>query len=69
MGFRNDKRLKYKGYGWGIGIWALLVGISRVFVGKHFFGDVCVGFFVGIVFGVLFGFLATKLINRFFESR
>ena len=32
-------------------IWALLVGISRVFVGKHFLGDVLVGFGVGALVG------------------
>ena len=35
-------------------IWAILVGISRVFVGKHFLGDVLVGFMVGAFFGILF---------------
>ncbi len=30
--------------------WALLVGISRIFVGKHFLGDVIVGFAVGSLF-------------------
>lgn len=51
FGFRNDRRSRYRSYGWGIFIWALLVGISRVFVGKHFFGDVMVGFAVGLLFG------------------
>ena len=35
-------------------IWAILVGVSRVFVGKHFLGDVLVGFMVGAFFGILF---------------
>lgn len=51
MGFRNDQKHNYKAYGWGIFVWALLVGTSRVFVGKHFFGDVMVGFAVGLAFG------------------
>ena len=64
IGFRNDKRLKYRGYGWGIGLWAFFVGISRVFVGKHFFGDVLVGFAVGLIFGILFGMLGAWVIKR-----
>ncbi len=30
-------------------IWAALVGISRIFVGKHYLGDVLVGFIVGAI--------------------
>ena len=56
---------KCRAYSIGICIWALLVGFSRVFVGRHFFGDVTVGFFVGIVSGFLFarlgGILCSKL--------
>ena len=63
-GFRNDKRLRYRGYGWGIFIWALLVGMSRVFVGKHFFGDVMVGFAVGLLAGWLLAQLARLIIGR-----
>lgn len=34
--------------------WAALVGISRIFVGKHFTGDVLVGFIVGALIAGLF---------------
>ncbi len=37
--------------------WAALVSISRVFVGKHYFGDVM----IGIMFGSLYGFAFGKL--------
>ncbi len=53
LGFTNAsnfKPLAHKEYAWGILIWALLVGISRIFVGKHFLGDVLVGFAIGSLF-------------------
>jgi undecaprenyl-diphosphatase len=34
-------------------VWALLVGFSRVFVGKHFLGDVLVGFVIGALIAYL----------------
>ena len=55
---RHSKRSAY--YAIAV-IWALLVGASRIFVGKHFFGDVCVGFLVGYLFGKFFSFLACRL--------
>ena len=64
-GFRNDTRLRFRGYAWGIFIWAVLVGMSRVFVGKHFFGDVLVGFAVGLLAGWLLAQLARLIIRRF----
>lgn len=58
MGFKNDRRRSYRGYSLFIYVWAILVGVSRVFVGKHFLGDVLVGFAVGALFGWLCGSVA-----------
>ena len=65
IGFRIDKRLKYKGYITWMYIWATLVAVSRIFVGKHFLGDVIVGICVGTLAGLAFGTLARVIIKRF----
>ena len=65
IGFRIDKRLKYKGYITWMYIWATLVAVSRIFVGKHFLGDVIVGICVGTMAGWAFGTLAKMIIKRF----
>lgn len=63
MGLRNDKTTRYKGYAWLIYCWAALVGISRIFVGKHFLGDVLVGAVLGLVIGCIFGIIARKIVT------
>ncbi len=65
MGFRNDRRLSYKWYGYPILFWAVLVGLSRIFVGKHYFGDVVVGLAVGALFAWLISSLARLAIRKF----
>ena len=50
-------------YGWLIGLWALMVGASRIFVAKHFLGDVLVGFAVGLLFAEILCALA-RLLTR-----
>lgn len=65
LGFKNDTTRSYKIYGWFICSWAILVGISRVFVGKHFLGDVLVGFIVGLVIGYAFARVGRWIIGRF----
>lgn len=62
--FRHDARRRYKWYTLAIVLWAILVGMSRVFVGKHFFGDVCAGFLVGMIFGSVFARLAGLAMAR-----
>ncbi|MCR4824677.1 MAG: phosphatase PAP2 family protein [Bacteroidales bacterium] len=64
LGFRNDRSRRYRGYAWGIFPWALLVGLSRVFVGKHFLGDVLTGFFFGLLSGGILALLARWIIGK-----
>lgn len=63
LAFRADTTRNYKIYGICVTVWAFLVGLSRIFVGKHFFGDVVVGFIVGAVFATLI-YLITGRIQR-----
>lgn len=60
-----DRRRKYNIYGIIVCFWALMVGLSRIFVGKHFAGDVLVGSLVGIFFGWLFARMGYALSRRF----
>lgn len=64
LGFRNDKRLRYRGYAWPVCIWGILVGTSRIFAGQHFLGDVLVGFAVGAAAGYGCAKLAGYVISR-----
>lgn len=64
IGLRLDKRLKYRGYAIFMFSWASLVGISRIFVGKHYLGDVFIGIIVGIAAGAVFGNLAIWVIEK-----
>ena len=50
-----------KWYGWFMFTWAALVAISRIFVGKHYLGDVIVGTLVGLIIGYTLGVIASKL--------
>lgn len=65
IGLRLDKRLKYRVYVTWMYSWATLVAVSRIFVGKHFLGDVIVGTMIGLLAGWLFGTLAKGAIRRF----
>lgn len=60
-GLSMDKSRKYLGCKAIVLIWASLVSISRVFVGKHYFGDVLVGVLIGLFFGIVFGKLAIAI--------
>ncbi|MBR5834956.1 MAG: phosphatase PAP2 family protein [Bacteroidales bacterium] len=65
IGLRLDKRLKYRGYATWMYVWATMVAVSRIFVGKHYLGDVIVGICVGLTAGWAFGCLAKIVIKKF----
>ena len=54
-----------KAYGWWMFFWAFMVAISRIFVGKHYLGDVIVGILVGSLAGWLFARLAGWVCKKF----
>ena len=66
-GLRADKRLKYRGYAYGMYFWATMVAISRIFVGKHYLGDVMTGIAVGIAAGLMFASLARIVISKWID--
>lgn len=60
----TDKNHRYGAYQWFIFIWAALIGLSRIFAGKHYFGDVVVGSIVGLCLGCIFAGLAVRFVTR-----
>ena len=54
-----------KAYAIWMFIWAPLVAVSRVFVGKHYLGDVTVGALVGTLAGYAFARLASWACQKF----
>ena len=69
IGFRLDLRHSYKPYSILISVWALLVGFSRIFVGKHFFGDVMTGLLVGAAVGFALGKASTAVCRKWLKDK
>lgn len=67
IGFRLDKRLKYKGYATWMFFWASMVALSRVFVGKHYMGDILAGALIGAAAGFAFASIAKNIITRYIK--
>jgi undecaprenyl-diphosphatase len=57
--------LWFRAYAIWMFIWAPLVAISRVFVGKHYLGDVMVGALIGTLSGYVFARLASWACQKF----
>lgn len=51
-------------YGIMIILWAVLVGLSRIMVGRHFLLDVVTGSAIGILMGLLWGKLTLMLFSK-----
>ncbi len=67
IGFRIDTRLKYRGYAAWMYFWAAMVSFSRIFVGKHYLGDVLAGALIGAAAGLLFASLARLIIRKYIQ--
>ena len=63
-GCMEAKRSWLKVYGGWIFFWAAMVSVSRVFVGKHYLGDILVGVVIGGLAGTLFGWLSGYVSGR-----
>ena len=62
QGMKKPSWMKLYG-GWMI-FWAAMVAVSRIFVGKHYLGDVIAGSLIGAAAGLTFGYLAYRIIKR-----
>ncbi len=68
IGFHTDTRLKYRGYAAWMFTWATLVAVSRIFVGKHYLGDVIAGALIGAAAGFCFASLAKFIIRKYIHQ-
>lgn len=60
----NDKTHTYSTYRMCLYAWAFCVAVSRIFVGKHFAGDVLAGIFFGLFFGYAIATICNYGIRR-----
>ena len=63
IGFRNDRTHTYNAFYKIALTWAALVAVSRIFVGKHYLGDVIVGAIIGLTIGYFVGMLVRYVIQ------
>ena len=57
-----------KTYGGWMFFWAFMVAVSRIFVGKHYLGDVIVGIIIGSVAGYAFARIAHRIISGYIKA-
>ena len=60
----KKKPLWLKAYGGWMFFWAFMVSASRIFVGKHYLGDVIAGALAGAVAGLVLGYLSGFVTRR-----
>ena len=53
-----------KAYGTWMFFWATMVAVSRIFVGKHYLGDVIVGIIIGSLAGYAFARLSAYIAGK-----
>ncbi|MBQ9311267.1 MAG: phosphatase PAP2 family protein [Bacteroidales bacterium] len=51
---------------WIFALWVAAISISRIYVGKHFLGDIIAGAFAGIIIARVISWAVRLLINKYF---
>ncbi len=59
-------RRQYKALEVLFALWVLLVSVSRIYVGKHFLGDVTVGIIAGIIIAHILSWAIGQVVNKYF---
>lgn len=65
IGFTNDRSHNYKAFAIFGYLWAFLVSISRVMLGRHYLGDILVGALFGLMVGYAVGLLTKYLLDKY----
>lgn len=68
VGFSNDRSHNYSGFAFFGYLWAALVSVSRVMIGRHYLGDILVGTLFGLFVGYSVGLLTKYLINKYLPA-
>lgn len=63
-GLKADKTRRHLDVAIPCGIWAVLVSLSRVMVGRHYLGDILVGAAFGLLVGWLMGLAARAVMQQ-----
>ena len=67
--FRYDDKHTYRAFIALIFTWAALLSISRIFVGKHYLGDVIAGALIGSGYGALIAMAARWLFAKYIDKK
>lgn len=67
--FKYDKSHTYNAYVKWMFIWATVLSISRIFVGKHYLGDITVGAMIGSGFGAAIAMAARYVFARYIDKK
>lgn len=62
--FRLDRKRRYTAYNIWIFAWAALVSASRIFVGKHYLGDVLAGILAGLAVGLILAWVLRTVTTK-----
>ena len=66
--FRYDTKHTYKAFIIWIFTWATMLSLSRIFVGKHYMGDIIVGAMIGSGYGAMIAMTARWIFARFIDK-